>query len=176
MSVFDRFINAWLAFTGKPSAEARAAADELVSLKSELARLSLDLREAQETVDALRDRLQELQSHAGQHSSDGLDGLFGALAAPLSQLRLQDSLMEAGKEISGSSVMTLARHLMNAIETSGLEPIGSCGEVIPFDPEQCGPLSADRSFAPGEPVVARFVGYRYNGRVIRKALVEEARR
>lgn len=176
MTVFDRFINAWLVFTGKPSAEARAAADELISLKSELARLRLDLREAHETVNALRERLQELESHTIRHSSDGMDGLFGTIAAPLSQLRLQDSLMEAGKEISSTSVMTLARHLMNAIETAGLEPIGSCGEEILFDPEQCGPLSADSSFSSGEPVVVRFVGYRYNGRVIRKALVEEARR
>jgi molecular chaperone GrpE (heat shock protein) len=176
MIIRSRIINAWMAFTGKPSAEARAAADEIVSVKSELARLSLDLREAQETIQALRGKLQELESRTSQNSPDGLEGLFGELAAPLSQLRLQDSLIGAGKEISGTSVMTLARHLMNAIETAGLEPIGTCGEEIPFDPGRCGPLSADRSFAPGEPVVVRFVGYRYHERVIRKALVEEARR
>ncbi len=176
MPILDRIIDAWLALIGKPSAEVRAAADEIASLNSDVARLNLDLRDAQETVSALREKLSELESHASQCSSDGLEGLFGKLAAPLSQMRLQDSLIATGKEVSGASVMALARQLMNAIESAGLEPIGACGEEIPFDSERCGPLSAYRSFSPGEPVVVRFIGYQYNGRVVRKALVEEVRR
>jgi molecular chaperone GrpE (heat shock protein) len=68
--------------------------------------------------------------------------------------------------------MALARQLTEAIEMAGLEPIAEFGKEVSFDPHMYEPLAADRSFSAGESVVVRFVGYRYKGRILRKALVE----
>jgi len=44
--------------------------------------------------------------------------------------------------------------------------------VIPFDPEVAQPLGENAQIAPGDSVRVRCIGYRYHGRMLRKALVE----
>ena len=90
---------------------------------------------------------------------------------PLSQLRMQHFLMEAGKDIPSRNIMVLVKQLAEVVEKAGLEPISRSGEEILFDTRIAEPLAADTAFAEGEVVVTKFNGYRYRGRIIRKALV-----
>jgi molecular chaperone GrpE (heat shock protein) len=107
----------------------------------------------------------------GERVESELEELFERQAAPLSQLRMQAGLMENGQDVDAQDVMALGRKLANAIEEAGLEPIGSPGGTLEFDPDLARPLGAGPDMQRGDPVVVKFVGYRYAGRVIRKALV-----
>lgn len=171
-SLFYRFLDAWAALRGKPSSETRAAQDELVALKRELAAIKLDLHDAREALVLYRSRIADKDSRDEHRMNDALEDLFTGIAPALSQLRMQAALMASGRDISAASVMALARQLTEAIEMAGLEPIAEFGKEVSFDPQIYEPLAADRAFDAGESVVVRFVGYRYKGRVLRKALVE----
>jgi molecular chaperone GrpE (heat shock protein) len=172
MRLFTRLADAWCALLGKPSTEAQAMHEELVAIKRELAVIRLDLHDANEALALCRTRIEENGVDAAHRITDPLEDLFTDLAPPLSQLRMQAALLESGRDISAGSVMALARQLAEAVEMAGLEPIAAFGKEVSFDPHTCEPLAADLSFSPGETVVVRFIGYRYRGHIIRKALVE----
>ena len=171
-SVFNRLADAWAALLGKPSTEAQAVRNEMVSMKRELAGIKLDLHDAREALALYRSRIAGRDSEDTHLLNDALEDLFAGIAPALSQLRMQAALMESGRDISATSVMALARQLAEAVELAGLEPIAEFGREVSFDPQICEPLAADLSFSPGEAVVVRFIGYRYKGRILRKALVE----
>lgn len=172
MRLRDRFSAAWSAFLGKPSREIKEAREELVSMKSELASVRMDLRGARETLQDLRSRLQELESGTDEFAPDDrFQELLEELAAPLSQLRMQYYLMEAGRDIASRNIMVLVKQVAEITEKAGLEPISRSGEEILFDTRIAEPLAADTAFQEGEIVVTKFNGYRFRGRIIRKALV-----
>ena len=172
MRVLDRFDAAWSALLGKPTKETLKARQELVSMRRELAGVRLDLRGARETLADLRSRLEELESDHDEYAPDDrFQDLLEELAAPLSQLGMQYSLMEAGKDIAAKNIMVLVKQLSEITEKAGLEPISRAGEEIVFDTRIAEPLAADTAFAEGEVVVTKFNGYRYRGRIVRKALV-----
>ena len=169
-----RLADSWAVLTGRPSSGEIALQEEVVTLKRRLGELGLELQDAINTVAAQRTALEERSREESGSDSDGLADLFAALAPPLSQLRMQASLLEAGKDISGRSVMALAVQLADILEQAGLDPIGTNGHPIAFDPRTCDPLVSGTSFTPGSEVTVRIIGYAYKGQVIRKALVDGA--
>jgi molecular chaperone GrpE (heat shock protein) len=172
VTFFTRLRNAWGALTGKPSEESLSMAPDVASVKRELAEIQLDLMDARKLLSVQRSTIDELRASLDSGIDHNLERLFREIATPLSQLRMQEALLESGTQVSGASVMALARQVAERVERSGLEPIGSFGETVDFDPQSCEPLSADSSLSWGEEVVIRFIGYRYGGRVVRKAMVE----
>lgn len=171
MRVRERISAAWSALLGRPPREVLKAQHELLSIRRELANARMDMRGAREALNDVRAALDDMESREDFSPDDLLNDLFVAMAAPLSQLRMQNSLMEAGKDISPKSIMALVRQLSDIVEKAGMEPISRAGEQIVFDPRTAEPLTADSAFAAGELVVTKFNGYRYRGRIIRKALV-----
>jgi molecular chaperone GrpE (heat shock protein) len=172
MNLLNRLSDAWAAFMGRPTSQVRDLTDEMVSINRELAETRLELADARRALNLCRRRIEDAEANAGHSSADPLENLFLDLASFLSQLKMLAALMDSGSEIIGNSVMALVRQLIDAVEKAGMEPIAACGKEIPFDPRACEAMAADISFLPEEPVVVRFVGYRYKGRIIRKALVE----
>lgn len=170
MNLVERIADACRVLLGKPSQGETLAAEEIASLKRTVANTSLELQEARSAMTSFRGMVEEMEGRAG--ATDPLEEIFTRVAGPLSQLRLQDALIGAGKEISGKSVMVLASEVAGILEGAGLEPIGSVGEATDFDPSLDEPLAAGLALSPGAPVVVRFIGYRYKGEVLRKALVE----
>jgi molecular chaperone GrpE (heat shock protein) len=172
MTISERIINTWAALRGHPTFNEIALQKQIVTLKRQISEQQLELQEAANTVNAQRSKLEELSAQQRETGSNGLGDLYRALAAPLSQIRLQASLLDSGKEISGRSVMALAAQLADLLEQTGLEPIGCVGQTTTFDPQQCEPMITGKSFQPGSDVTVKFVGYRYEGHVVRKALVD----
>ncbi len=170
MNLVERIADAWQVLLGKPSHGEALAAEEIASLKRTGANLTLELQEARTAVASLRGMVEEMEERAG--ATDPLEEIFAQVAGPLSQLRLQESLIAVGKQISGKSVMALASEVAGILEDAGLEPIGSVGEETVFDPALAEPLASGMALSSGAPVVVRFIGYRYEGEVIRKALVD----
>lgn len=167
-----RFEDLWRALTGKPTRGEATALEEIGELRTRVHRLVQETNELRELTAIQRSRIDQLEAARVATPPDRLEALFDSVAAHLSQLRLQGHLMERGREISGRSVMALASHVVEAIENLGLERIGTPGEEIPFDPTTCRPINAGVSFESGQLVVVKFVGYRYNGNIVHKALVD----
>lgn len=172
MSIVFRLGDAWRALMGRPSQRESAMHDELVSLRRRLSHLERELKEARDTAAIQRSRLDQLETVSSAASGNSLERLFEGLAAATSQLRMQGSLMAVGHEISGRSIMALANQVIAVLENHGLEPIGVTGEQVAFDPTMCQALSAETEFQAGAAVTIKFIGYRYNGRVLRRALVD----
>jgi molecular chaperone GrpE (heat shock protein) len=172
MSILSRLDDTWRTLRGRASQRESAMYDELVTLRRKVGHLELELKKAGDKVAIQRSRLDQLEALSPAASANGLEKMFQDLAAATSQLRMQASLMTRGREISGRSVMALANQLIEVLENHGLEPIGVTGEKVAFDPVTCQALSADASFQAGAIVTIKFVGYRYNGRVLRRALVD----
>lgn len=168
----ERLSDVWSAVRGKPTSGEHAVQAQVVSLRKRLSELGLELAEARDMLAAQQSRLEELADAEDDEPTEVLGALVSRIAAPLSQLRMQASLLESGKEISGRSVMALAAQVVGALESAGLEPIGAAGQEIPFDPQTCEPMASGRAFRPGDLVLVRFVGYVYQGAVVRKAIVD----
>lgn len=172
MNLVDRIADAWQVLLGKPSNGEALAAEEIASLKRAGANLTIELQEAKTAVTSLRSMVEEMEHRHGTAATDPLEEIFAQVVGPLSQLRLQESLIGGGKQISGQSVMVLASEVGGILEGAGLEPIGRVGEATEFDPALAEPLAAGVALSPGATVVVRFIGYRYKGEVLRKALVD----
>lgn len=170
--VLDRLCEAWKVLWGRPSSGESASQEELLEARRRLAEKGLELQEAGAALAALRSRLENMEREARVKEEKPLDALLENLAAPLSQLRMQRHVLDSGSDISGRSVMALAVQVVGFVEKAGLEPVGNTGEEIPYDPLIAEPLSRDAFPTNGEAVIVRFVGYRYQGKVLRKALVE----
>ncbi len=171
MNITGRLSLAWKALTGQAGREIQADREEILSLQRRLAATDIELHECQELVSALKSRIEAL--NAARTDPPTAEELFTALAAPLSQLRMQAWLMGTGKEISSRSIIALANQFASLVERAGLEPVGDPGESIRFDPELHEPLSAQECIPNGGPAIVRFIGYRYRGRMLRRALVQQ---
>jgi len=179
MSLVKRFSAAWWALVGTSAPAQEREEDPAVALRRDLAAARLELQEAKEALAAERSRAAALEKAQVAQVREGvesrLEELFAGLAAPLSQLRTQAALLDSGTAVAASDVMILARRFADMAEGTGLEPIGNVGEAALFDPGIAQPLGSDSSMEPGDPVTVRFIGYRFHGRVLRKALVEPTR-
>lgn len=172
MKIPERIGQAWRVLLGKPTISEMDAQQEIVSLRRQLGEAALELHESAQMLTFQKSRLDDLQSATHCCETDPLEKRVEDLAAPLSQLRMQGSLLQSGKDISGRSVMALASKLADLLEEAVLEPIGTTGQEVDYDPQFCEQLSAAAGLADGETVTVKFVGYRYKGRLIRKALVD----
>lgn len=177
MSWWQRVVTAWQALKGKiPSAP--VAEEERLELRRQLAEERLRLQETQKQLSHCKAELASVQrtqaEQVRERTATHLEALFRQLAAPLAQLKLQQALAANGKELAARDVLILAQQFANAVEAAGLEPIGGVGERCAFDPEWAQALAPGVSLQAGEQVVVRFVGYRFQGQVLRKALVERS--
>lgn len=177
MRLVTRLSTVWRALM-RPSSPLQAMDEDepVVGLRRDLAAARLELQEARDALAAERARAAALENAQAAQIRDGiashLEALFGDLAAPLSQLQMQAALLDAGTAVAASDVMALARRCATVIERAGLEPVGTTGAVIRFDPEVAQPLGTNDQMKPADSVRVRCIGYRYHGRVLRKALVE----
>jgi len=172
VNILDRIAQAWQALLGRPTRSETDAQAEIVSLRRRLGETTLQLHESEQMLNFQKSQMEHLGSTLDCCENDPLDSRIEDLVASLSQLRMQGSLLQAGTEISGRSVMALAGKLADSLEKAGLEPVGITGAEIEYDPEACEPLSTASAFVAGETVIVKFIGYRYRGRLVRKALVQ----
>ena len=156
----------------------RTTNDEVLELKRQVQSLRLDLEEATQLTERLKEDLARQRSGADAEVTDAVDAqieqLVSDAAAPVSQLLTQAYLVEEGQSVRAQDVLTVARRLVRSLERMGLRPEGRVGERVSFDPDRHEPLSATTSLAPSQPVVIRFVGMAYQGRILHKASVEPA--
>jgi molecular chaperone GrpE (heat shock protein) len=144
-------------------------------LEREVQRLRLDLAEERARVEQLQRALERQRDEAGVYADAREEALLAAVAVPVTQLLTQAHLVELeGRAVETRDVLTVARRLVRALEDAGLRVEGEIGAQVPFDPDHHALLSATARPRRGEPVVVRFAGVSYAGKVLRKAGVEPA--
>jgi molecular chaperone GrpE (heat shock protein) len=178
MSLSTRLSKAWNILLGKEvTVTPYDSNEEVLKLKSEIASLKLDLKDSEGKLAKERKRIDSMQSSQSdqvkQRVESQIEDLFDQLATPLSQLRMQSSLMEQGKAVKSSDIMAVAGSFANIVEKAGLEPVGTTGKMLKFDPAIAQSLGSTGSINIGDEVIVKFIGYRYKERVIRKAFVEK---
>lgn len=149
--------------------------DDLAA-ESQAQALRLELTEAQQTIQRLKDDLerQRLNSQAlqAEQTQAQMEDLLHSLAAPAAQFITQIHLSEIQeKPIQARDVLAVAQRLVRILQEAGLTPEGTLDERLPFDPDRHEPLSAAHSPSTGQIVRVRFVGFRYHGKLLRKASV-----
>jgi molecular chaperone GrpE (heat shock protein) len=153
--------------------------ERLLELEREMQSLRLELKEREQEMTRLREELGRQRSGASARVAESVQAqverLLTDAAAPAAQLLTQAHLLEVeGKPVQARDVLAVAKRLVRTLEDNGLTLEGSVGETVPFDPNRHESLSADASLKPGQPVTVRFVGVAYQGKLLRKADVEEA--
>lgn len=150
--------------------------ERLLALERQVQNLRLELAERNQLADKLKQELERQRTSESDRLTSAIqtqvEQLLSDAAAPVTQLLTQAHLLEQGKPVQAKDVLAVAKRLICALEDNGLTSTGSVGETVPFDSNLHDPLSASTSLAAGVPVVVKFTGVSYQGKVIRKAGVE----
>lgn len=150
--------------------------EQVLNLKQEVQSVRLELAERNQLADKLKQELERQRHSESERITNAIqtqvEQLLSDAAAPVTQLLTQAHLLSQGKPVQAKDVLAVAKRLIRALEDSGLTLTGGVGETVSFDSNLHDLLSASTSLAPGVPVVVKFAGVSYQGKVIRKAGVE----
>jgi molecular chaperone GrpE (heat shock protein) len=165
------WLDTWLRKKPKPvedQTERRLALErDLQSLRLELAERDRQLATSREDLERERNRSTTRITEAMQAQ---IERVLTDVAAPVSQLLTQTYLLEVENQpVQAKGVLITAKQLVRVLEEYGLALRGEVGQVVPYDPNYHQPLSDKVALVPGEPVVIKFSGMSYAGRMIRKA-------
>jgi molecular chaperone GrpE len=143
---------------------------------AKIAGLRMDLEERDRTISALKKEYELLRNRAeteqGDAGREALAGLLGRIAPLLSQLATLRSLSDGGTPVKAEDLLKLMGKVETLMHEAGLEPIGRVGEDVPFDGRLHQRMSG--GWLKEEDMVrVRFVGYRFKGTVIKKAMVSK---
>jgi hypothetical protein len=106
-------------------------------------------------------------------SGEKIQALLEFVAIPCAQLITQHYLhTEKGISVKPSDTFQITSRLVRDLEKAGLDPIGSPGQSLEFDPEFHTPLDASVELEIGSPVIVKFVGFRFQNTILLKAQVE----
>jgi len=138
--------------------------------------LQLQLQKRGAQVESIREEYSHLRAQQQNDARSVVDReqrtLFRRMQPLLVQLPTLAHATESGADISASDVLNLVAPLKEAFADMGFVPIGSPGEVVPFDPTRHRPVGQGaRSLRLADTVRVRYIGYRYGQEVICKAEV-----
>jgi molecular chaperone GrpE (heat shock protein) len=161
---------------GTPAAQ--PSSQDTLELQRALQSLRIELEERHTRMRSLKEDLERLKRSAGGQVEDlvaqRMERFLAAAAAPASQLFTQAHLLEQeNRPIDARDVLTVAKRLLRCFHDIGMELDGNVGDTVQFDPDRHEPLSAAASISRGDNVTVRFVAVSHEGRIIRKAGVEQ---
>lgn len=169
----------WIVY--HPDSNAAGSDDaETLAQRSQLHSLQLELAQRDQQIANLQDELERLRTRQERLLHDTLQTRLGAtlsaLAAPAVQIATQDYLAGQGAEIQARDVLAVARRMLRELARAGLEWEGTLGGCVPYDPTRHTLSGGDMNIQPGQPVIVRFVGAAFEGRILHKAVVEVEQR
>lgn len=168
MSYVTRLIDALLG--REPTVPATTDA----TVNARLATLEMDLRERDQRIAAMQKEYATLEAQAKRAATDAgeehLGTLFKKIAPQMANLATLAALAETGQPLEVGDVLNLFRSVEKQLKAAGLEQVSAAGERVPFDVAVHQRMSGGMVSA-GSPVVVRMPGYRYQGKVLLKAMV-----
>ncbi len=137
--------------------------------------LRLELQEREREVSRLKELLEQQQARgteqveaAGQAQ---LESLLADISVPLTLLLAQQQ--PGGETAAAERQLGVARQLLDQLVRSladhGWQPYGTVGQMVDYDPDRHQPLSETGGLTTGQPVLIRWPGATYHGRIVRKA-------
>lgn len=162
---------------GESAAQAAERTEHLLRLEKEAQALRMELETRDQNIAHLKQEVERLRARQDHLVNEGitsqLEGLFGDLAAPASQIMTQAELLEnQNKPVQARDVLSVARRLVRAAERRGMLFDGRAGEQAAYDPNRHAPLNPEAALQVGQPVTIRFAGVTFQGKIIHKAIVE----
>jgi len=165
-----RLARAWRVLAGDPGGGAAPPG----GLAARVAALEIELKDRDERLKRTR---HEFELERGRADSEvagaGQAELLEAvrrLAPTLANLEAMRHRHAEGLEVRIEDLFKLVGRLEGELASRGLERLGQCGTEVPFDPREHKRLSGG-DLNDGDPVRVRFVGYRFAGKVLAKAMV-----
>ncbi|MBI3800390.1 MAG: nucleotide exchange factor GrpE [Deltaproteobacteria bacterium] len=144
------------------------------TVNARLAALEMDLRARDQRIVTMQKEYATLEATAKRATTgagqEQIGELFKKLAAPLANFSLLAAHADTGQSLEAADVTRLFRSVEKHLHAAGLEQVGSAGEHVPFDVAFHQRMSGGMVSA-GSPVVVRMPGYRYQGKVLLKAMV-----
>jgi len=129
---------------------------------------SLKLEQLQRQLEAAQ---RELRGLYDAQSTTSLDLVGKHLGQPLTYLLVQLSLADRGQPVDSASLIQSIRLLIDACTAAGVNFVGTCAELVRFDPNLH--IPADSNISPGEEVRIEVPGVVMpSGRVVRRAVVK----
>jgi hypothetical protein len=151
--------------------------ETLLKLQSEIAGLQLtiaELRAAQDNQQALLMEAERSRAILAEESANArMNAHLSALASPLAQLALLQSLAGQGKEIKSANIFKIIDLIGETLADAGMEQLYHCGDSLPFNGEQMSPATSGLNLQEGDSAIVRMPGFRFNGKVIHKALADK---
>ncbi|ACF46349.1 hypothetical protein Paes_1324 [Prosthecochloris aestuarii DSM 271] len=134
--------------------------------------LHIELAQRNEEIARLRKEyaLQREQSRAQclRAEGDAIEGIVRQCAAPLAAFSAMQARHREHGDLNPSDLFQVASSFQNILAERGLEQISVVGEQQPYDPAFHQMLDGTTPQV-GELVQIRFVGFRFNGKLIAKA-------
>lgn len=151
----------------------------VLQLEREIQSLRTMLDEQDKVIAKLRKELQQLQSETEVRAKKFIQVKFEELMAEaatlITQIHTQAFLVEEkNRPINVRDVISVAKRFEQLFQNRGLRLEGYVGEITSFDSNHHRPLKEDVPALEGQPVVVRFVGVAYRGKLLSKAGVEVA--
>lgn len=149
------------ALKGDGGAESRAVAG-----------LSLELAERNEEVARLRKEYALLREQSrvqlDRTAAEALEGIVYQCAPMLATLSAMKARHADKGDLNPADLLQVASSFQKILAERGLEQIGVVGQDELYDPALHQMLDGTRP-QPGQPVLIRFAGFRFNGKLVAKA-------
>jgi molecular chaperone GrpE (heat shock protein) len=102
-----------------------------------------------------------------------IEKLMADVASSVTKLNSQIYVVEKqNRPLNVRDVLEVFKQILSVFQKYGLRLEGVVGELTSFDPDHHIPLKKDFPVVEQEPVVVRFVGVAYRGKLLSKARVE----
>lgn len=141
-----------------------------------LANTKADLKECEERVERLQKEYaleRERSDHAaGNAAEKEFADFVRKTASSLVNLDTMKARAARGEEVRVQDMIKVADTFVRLLQERGLEPIATVDDEVPFDTSQHQRMSGSAP-TEGDPVRVRFVGYRFHGKIIAKAMVTQ---
>ena len=157
--ILQRLFNAlkWGAGTGNDR-DTAGLHIELAQRNEEIARLRKEY-----TLQREQSRAQSLRA-----AGEAVEGIVRQCASPLAVFSAMQARHREHGDLNPSDLFQVASSFQNILTERGLEQIGTVGEQQPYDPALHQILDGTTPQV-GKLVQIRFVGFRFNGKLIAKA-------
>jgi len=149
-------------------------------LEREVQSLRTMLEEQDKMIATLKKDLHQQRSESGFRAKKFIQAKFEELmsdaASLITQIHTQAYLVEEkNRPLNVRDVINVAKRFERVFQNRGLRIEGYVGEIASYDPDHHRTLQTDVPVVDGEPVVVRFVGVAYRGKLLSKAGVEGTR-
>jgi molecular chaperone GrpE (heat shock protein) len=146
-------------------------------LEREIRSLRAMLEDQDRVVENLTKELQQHRKEAEfrvmRSAQAVIEKLMADVAASVTKLNSQIYVVEEqNRPLNVRDVISVAKQILSVFQKYGLRLEGYVGELTSFDPEHHVPLKKDTTVVQEEPVIVRFVGVAYRGKLLCKARVE----